>query len=114
MPTEDDFRLWEDEIAEGDEHWEAVAEEVSSIVETMIAPIDAEAAARTFEAVGLSDTAERVRRDPMSMTMRELLVACADQGYLPAIFLLSEEDGAELFSAALTAARLKLEKKRRA
>lgn len=117
MATEDDFRLWEAELEAGDEQGEAVAEEISRAVGAMLAPIDAGTAARMFEDGGFSDAAERVRRDPMDMTVRELLAACIDQSYLPAIFLVSEEDGqdgAELFGAALTAARQKLEKRRRA
>lgn len=106
--------MWEDELAAADEQGEAVVEEVSRAVGTMLAPIDVEAAARMFEAGGFSGAAERARRDPMDMTVRELLAACIDQGYLPAIFLTSEEDGrdgAELFGAALTSARLMLEKR---
>ena len=115
MATEDDFRLWEAELAAVDEQEEAAVEEISRSIASMLSPIDAEAAARMFEAGGFSDAAARVKRDLMGVTVRELLAACIDQSYLPAIFLVSEEDGrdgTELFGAALIAAKLKREKRR--
>lgn len=103
MATDNDFRMWEQELGRIDEHDEAAISELFEAVGDMLAPLDANEAAEMFEAGGHEDAARRARNGVMNLTVRELLAACLAQGLIPAVLLCDEGDeekGAELIGIA--------------
>lgn len=103
MATDNDFRMWEQELGRIDEHDEAAISELFEAVGDMLSPLDAGEAAEMFEAGGHEDAARRARNGVMNLTVRELLAACLAQGLIPAVLLCDEGDGekgAELIGIA--------------
>ncbi len=103
MATDNDFRMWEQELGRIDEHDEAAISELFEAVGDMLAPLDADEAAEMFEAGGHEDAARRARNGVMNLTVRELLAACLAQSLIPAVLLCDEGDGekgAELIGIA--------------
>lgn len=103
MATDNDFRMWEQELGRIDEQDEATLSELFEAVGDMLAPLDADEAAEMFEAGGHEDAARRARNGVMNLTVRELLAACLAQSLIPAVLLCDEGDGekgAELIGIA--------------
>lgn len=103
MATDNDFRMWEQELGRIDEHDEAAISELFEAVGDMFAPLDADEAAEMFEAGGHEDAARRARNGVTDLTVRELLAACLAQSLIPAVLLCDEGDGekgAELIGIA--------------
>lgn len=103
MATDNDFRMWEQELGRIDEHDEAALSELFEAVGDMLAPLDADEAAEMFEAGGHEDAARRARNGVTDLTVRELLAACLAQSLIPAVLLCDEGDGekgAELIGIA--------------
>lgn len=101
MATEEDFRLWEEQLAEVDEGEIA---ELYDATRDMLGGIDPEEAARTLDGLGRFQAARNARANPMTLTVEELFVVALAQNKLIALFILAEDSdewGAALIQSAM-------------
>lgn len=105
MATDEDFRLWEDELSQVDE---LDITELYDATRDMLGAIDPEEAARTLDSMGNSLGATNARRDLMTLTVGELFAVALAQNRLLAVFVLDDESdrqGADIIEAAIELGR---------
>lgn len=104
MATDEDFRLWEDELSQVDE---LDVTELYDAARDMLGAIDPEEAARTLDALGRSQAARNAGADLMNLTVGELFAVALAQNRLLAVFVLDEESeqGADLIETAVKLGR---------
>lgn len=101
MATEEDFRLWEEELSQIDE---LDVTELYDATRDMLGAIDPEEAARTLDGLGRFQAARNVRASLMRLTVEELFAVALAQNKLIALFILAEdsdEQGAALMQSAM-------------
>lgn len=90
MATDEDFRLWEDELSQVDE---LDVTELYDAARDMLGAIDPEEAVRTLESLGCPDAAARACDDLMRLTVGELFVVSLAQHKVLALFAVDDESG---------------------
>lgn len=104
MATDEDFRLWEDELSQVDE---LDITKLYDATRDMLGAIDPEEAARTLDALGRFRAARNARADLMRLTIEDLFAVTLAQNRLLAVFVLDEESdkGADLIETAVKLGR---------
>ena len=103
MATDEDFRLWEEELSQIDEF---DVTELYDATRDMLRAIDPEEAARTLDAMGDSLGALNARCDLMRLTVGELFVVALAQKRLLAVFVTDDESGRQGADLIETAVKL--------
>lgn len=104
MATDEDFRLWEEELLQIDE---LDVTELYDATRDMLGAIDPEEAARTLDALGRFQAARNARVDLMNLTVGELFAVALAKNRLLAVFVLGEEsdEGTDLIETAVKLGR---------
>ena len=104
MATDEDFRLWEDELSQIDE---LDVTELYDATRDMLGAIDPEEAAKTLDALGKFQAARNARADLMRLTVGDLFAVTLARNKLLAVFVLDEEsdEGADLIETAVRLGR---------